>query len=108
MHINENQAILTDDNHVEIFTDGRKKFERLFQDIEEAKVYIHIQYYIIRRDELGKKLISLLTKSKRRREGPVYDELGSRQLTKGFSKHFEAGGEARPSSRPSRASLICV
>ena len=66
MHINENQAILTDDNHVEIFTDGRKKFERLFQDIEEAKVYIHIQYYIIRRDELGKKLISLLTKKQKK------------------------------------------
>lgn len=97
MHINENQAILTDDNHVEIFTDGREKFERLFQDIEEAKVYIHIQYYIIRRDDLGKKLISLLTK--KAKEGVkvrvLYDELGSRQLTKGFFKAFrEAGGEA--------------
>lgn len=97
MHLNENQAILTDDNHVEIFTDGREKFERLFQDIEEAKVYIHIQYYIIQRDVLGKKLISLLTK--KAKEGVkvrlLYDELGSRKLTKGFFKAFrEAGGEA--------------
>ncbi|MDT1800392.1 cardiolipin synthase, partial [Salmonella enterica subsp. enterica serovar Oslo] len=59
--------------------------------------YIHIQYYIIRRDELGKKLISLLTQ--KANEGVkvrvLYDELGSRQLTKGFFKAFrEAGGEA--------------
>ncbi|MGG1876128.1 cardiolipin synthase [Paenibacillus cisolokensis] len=97
MHINENQAILTDDNHVEIFTDGKEKFDRLFQDIEEAKEYIHLQYYIIRRDQLGKKLIAALTR--KAKEGVkvrvLYDELGSRKLTKGFFKKFrEAGGEA--------------
>ncbi|GAB6927333.1 cardiolipin synthase [Paenibacillus sp. JCM 10914] len=97
MQINENQAILTDDNHVDIFTDGRKKFDRLFQDIEEAEDYIHLQYYIIRRDELGKKLMSLLTKKAKQgvKVRVLYDELGSRQLTKGFFRAFrEAGGEA--------------
>lgn len=97
MLLNENQAILTDDNHVEIFTDGKEKFDRLFKDIEEAKEYIHIQYYIIRRDQLGKKLIAALTQ--KAKEGVkvrvLYDELGSRKLTKGFFKKFrEAGGEA--------------
>ncbi|OOC63543.1 cardiolipin synthase [Paenibacillus ihbetae] len=97
MQLNENQAIFTDDNKVEIFTDGRDKFQRLFQDIKEAKEYIHIQYYIIRRDQLGKSLMALLTK--KAREGVkvrvLYDQLGSRKLTKGFFKAFrEAGGEA--------------
>ncbi len=95
MHLRMNDALLTEDNKISIFTDGKKKFEQLFKDIDQAKNHIHIQYYIIKDGNLGKYFIELLTK--KAKEGVkvrvLYDELGSRTLHKKFFKKFkEAGG----------------
>jgi len=51
-----------DDNLVEVYHDGNTKFEKLLKDLESAKEFIHLQYYIMRNDELGAKLISVLAK----------------------------------------------
>jgi cardiolipin synthase A/B len=96
LHLLGNDAPLTRDNSVEIFTDGRAKFERLLKDIQSAKHHIHIQYYIIKRDNLGKRIRdTLIEKAK---EGVkvrvLYDELGSRGLSRRFFEELrEAGGE---------------
>lgn len=94
MHLMNNQAILTEDNSIDLFTDGEDKFNRLFEDIKVAKEFIHIQYYIIKRDKLGRRLVEALTE--KAKEGVkvrvLYDELGSRKLTKGFFKEFRAAG----------------
>lgn len=96
MHLINNHALLTQDNEVEIFTDGKKKFDSLLQDIQNAKDHIHLQYYIFKKDEIGKTLLkALIAKAK---EGIkvriLYDDLGSRRLTKRFFKELkEAGGE---------------
>ncbi|MFB6466401.1 cardiolipin synthase [Cytobacillus sp. Hz8] len=96
MHLINNDAVLTQDNLVDIFTDGGEKFDRLFNDIVGAKDHIHLQYYIIKNDQLGKKLIEVLTK--KAKEGVkvrvLFDGLGSRGLTKQFFKDLrKAGGE---------------
>jgi cardiolipin synthase A/B len=94
MHLINNQALLTEDNSVEIFTDGKEKFDQLFKDIKGARNYIHIQYYIIKNDNLGKRLIEALTVKVK--EGVkvrvLYDELGSRRLPKRLFKEFRAAG----------------
>jgi cardiolipin synthase len=94
MHLINNQAILTEDNSVTIFIDGNEKFDQLFRDIDAAKNYIHIQYYIIKNDNLGRKLIKALTA--KAKEGVkvrvLYDELGSRGLPKRLFKEFRAAG----------------
>ena len=94
MHLCTNDAVLTEDNEVSIFTDGNKKFEQLFKDIEQAKNHIHIQYYIIKDDNLGKRFISTLTK--KAKEGVkvrvLYDELGSRTLNKKYFHEFKKAG----------------
>ena len=46
------QAVLTDNNDVRIYTDGKEKFKALLEEMKKAKKYIHFQYYIIRNDEL--------------------------------------------------------
>ncbi|HWO75958.1 MAG TPA: cardiolipin synthase [Bacillus sp. (in: firmicutes)] len=97
MNLINNNAVLTQDNSVELFTDGHEKFARLFKDVEAAMDHIHLEYYMIKKDQLGKKLIDLLTK--KAKEGVkvrvLYDDVGSRGLTKRFFKEFrEAGGEA--------------
>lgn len=96
MHMINNQAILTEDNSVEIFTDGKEKFEQLFKDIKAARNYIHIQYYIIKNDNLGKKLIEALTSKAKQgvKVRILYDELGSRSLPKRSFREFrKAGGQ---------------
>lgn len=45
-------SIMTVDNKVDIFSDGREKFASLLKDIKSAKKYIHLEYYIIKNDFL--------------------------------------------------------
>src|SRR5690625_2502383 len=42
LHLKNNDAILTQDNKVTIFTDGEDKFNALLQDLEHAKDHIHL------------------------------------------------------------------
>ncbi|MCJ8014889.1 cardiolipin synthase [Paenibacillus sp. KQZ6P-2] len=108
MHLNNNHSIFTEENAVDIITDGQEKFDNLFKDIEAAKVYIHVQYYIIQNDNLGKKLINLLTQ--KAREGVkvrvLYDQLGSKKLTKRFFQDFREAGGLAEAFFPSKLRLI--
>ncbi|MCM3586201.1 cardiolipin synthase [Mesobacillus maritimus] len=96
LHLLGNDAPLTRDNSVDIFTDGKEKFEQLLKDIASAKHHIHIQYYIIKKDNLGKRIRdALIEKAK---EGVkvrvLYDELGSRGLSRKFFDELrQVGGE---------------
>src|SRR5690606_23098848 len=65
MHLFNNHGVLTEDNRLELLTDGQEKFKRLFEDIESATDYIHLQYYIIHNDRLGNQLIEALTRKAR-------------------------------------------
>ncbi|MGD6805006.1 cardiolipin synthase [Rossellomorea vietnamensis] len=96
MHLINNEAVLTQDNEIEVFTHGEDKFDSLLKDIEAARNHIHFQYYILRRDALGKRILSALTE--KAREGVkvrvLYDEMGSRTLNKRFFRDLiKAGGE---------------
>ncbi|WP_413380363.1 cardiolipin synthase [Alkalihalobacillus sp. 1P02AB] len=96
MHLMNNDALLTKKNHIDIYYDGKEKFNTLFEDIDRATSFIHIQYYIFKNDDLGKKLIKLLTK--KAAQGVtvrlLYDDLGSRKLRKKHLAELEnAGGE---------------
>lgn len=61
-NLNEGQAVLTDNNDICIYTDGREKFRALIKEMEQARNYIHMQYYIIRDDELWKEIEEVLIK----------------------------------------------
>ncbi|WP_313891898.1 cardiolipin synthase [Psychrobacillus sp.] len=96
MHLHNNHAVLTQDNKVDIFADGREKFDALLHDLENAKNHIHIQYYIFKLDNLGKSIYDvLLAKAKQGVEVRVlYDAMGSRSLRKRhFKELIELGGQ---------------
>ncbi|KKE79926.1 cardiolipin synthase [Bacilli bacterium] len=86
LHLRNDDAVLTQDNNVQIFTDGKEKFDSLIEDLEKAEDHIHLQYYIIRNDELGQRIArTLIRKAKQGVEVRVlYDDLGSRSLSKKF------------------------
>ncbi|MGG4034617.1 cardiolipin synthase [Paenibacillus cisolokensis] len=97
LNMASDQALYTQNNRIEVFTDGISKFDALFADIEAANDHIHLMYYIVRDDRLGRKLIETLTR--KAREGVkvrfLYDDIGSIRLQRKFFRSFqEAGGEA--------------
>ncbi|WP_042358788.1 cardiolipin synthase [Geomicrobium sp. JCM 19055] len=96
INLQSSTSIITTDNEVELFTEGKTKFDELFHDIRQAKEEINIQYYIIQRDELGIKLRDELTA--KAKEGVkvrlLYDDIGSRRLNRSFFKELiEHNGE---------------
>ncbi|MDG5472862.1 cardiolipin synthase [Jeotgalibacillus sp. ET6] len=108
MQLYNNDAVLTQDNSVDIFVDGQKKFEALFQDIEEAKNHVHIQTYILRRDDLAKRLMNLLIKKANQgvKVRILYDDMGSRGMTKRFFRELRAAGGEVEAFFPSNVPII--
>ena len=87
-------AVLTMDNTVDIFTDGQEKFDDLKRELELARQYIHIQYYIIKNDELFQSMIPIL--KKKVREGVevrvLYDGMGGRFMPERVWKELREAG----------------
>ncbi|SCG81627.1 cardiolipin synthase [Proteiniborus sp. DW1] len=108
MQLISDDSIFTQDNEVEIFTDGKEKFEALLDSIENAKHHIHMLYYIIKNDSLSRKVIAALTK--KAKEGVevrlLYDALGGRTLRKSFFKELTKAGGKVASFFPSKIPLI--
>ena len=89
-------APLTPYNDVTIFNHGNEKFQHLFEDIRLAKDSIHLEYFIWRGNDLGRRLIDALTE--RAKEGVevrvVLDDWGCKLTPKRFFRPLlEAGGE---------------
>ncbi|MBM7699483.1 cardiolipin synthase [Kurthia huakuii] len=96
MNLQTNDAVVTKNNHVELFDDGRDKFDSLLRDISRANDHIHVQYYIFKLDGIGQQIVDALTE--RAKAGVevriLYDALGSRNVRKRhFKKLLDAGGE---------------
>lgn len=68
----------TTNNNIEVYTDGNQKFERLLKDIENAKEYIHLEYFIIKESEIGTKIKNALIKKSKQgvKVRILYDDVG--------------------------------
>lgn len=77
-------AVLALRNQVDIITDGTEKFTQMKEDMRKATSYIHIQYYIIKKDEVFLSFFPLLTeKVKQGVEVRIlYDGMGGRFIPK--------------------------
>lgn len=90
-------AILTDDNDIDIFTDGNALYDTMIEDMKRAEHFIHIQYYIIKDDVLFDR-ISKVLKEKAAQGVEVrilYDAMGCRTFQRKHWKQLrECGVEA--------------
>ena len=86
-------------NDVKLFTNGKDKFDHLFADIEKAKKHIHVEYYVLLDDEIGRRFQeALIRKAKEGLEVRIiYDSFGSRKAKEKFFEEFRmAGIESEP------------
>lgn len=94
---NEN-SLISDNNKVELLTNGEDKFPRLLDDLAAAKRNIHLEYYIYEDDETGNAIANLLIKKVR--EGVavrfVYDAFGSSGIKRLARRLKENGVEVYP------------
>ncbi|CAM4157226.1 cardiolipin synthase [Paenibacillus alkaliterrae] len=104
MNLKSSYAVYTSNNEVEIFTEGKQKFDALLRDIEAAQHHIHLIYYIVRDDELGRRLVKAL--AAKAAEGVevkfLYDHIGSSSLPKRYFHELRAAGGQEAAFFPSR------
>ncbi|MCC8146145.1 MAG: cardiolipin synthase, partial [Bacteroidales bacterium] len=85
---NISDAQLLDGNQIDFYIDGEDKFRQFFMDIQNAENHVHILYYKIENDNLGRKFQELLIK--KAKEGItvrlIYDDVGSLKTPK---KYFD-------------------
>ena len=91
-------------NRVEIFVDGVAAFDAIFDNVRNARKYILLQFFIVRDDELGRRLKALLIEKARQGVAIyfLYDQMGSRKLAKPFISECRAAGIKMEAFRSSK------
>lgn len=87
-------AMLSDDNDIDIFTDGNEKFDALIEDMKKAEKFIHVQYYIIKNDVLMNRIRDVLVEKAAQgvEVRVLYDAMGCRSTSPKFWKKLRDEG----------------
>jgi cardiolipin synthase len=82
------------DNEVTIFKDGEEKFQALLRELKDAKHHIHMEYYIVKNDEIGNKVKKILIE--RAKSGVkvrfIMDRVGSIKIGKSYIRDLKKAG----------------
>lgn len=93
-HLNVSQALYSNNNVIDIYTDGTHKFKALFDAIEAAVSSIHVEYYIIKYDDLSMRLMDILIE--KAAQGVevrlLFDAMGGRYLPRSLLERFRSAG----------------
>ena len=90
------RSYYTQDNDVDLYTDGKELLESIIKDIRAAKETVNVEYYILKTDKIGRRFINVLTE--KAAEGVtvrlLIDALGSRYVNRRFLREYvKAGGK---------------
>ena len=91
---NVNKALPFDGNEVEIYTDGFSMFLSLLRSVYNAKHHIHIEFYIIENDPVGRMLRDALIDKSRQgvKVRLLYDDVGCWKVDNGFYEQMLCEG----------------
>ncbi|SHF27512.1 cardiolipin synthase [Caloramator proteoclasticus] len=91
---NNSDSPLFVDNDIEIFSNGEEKFNALFKEIERAEHHIHLEYYIVKSDDIGNRLKDLLIKKSKEgvRVRFIIDRVGAIKLSRRYIKDLRENG----------------
>jgi len=92
--LNQDNAAYSDNNAVDVYIHGEDKFAAFKEAIKSARHHIHMEYYILRGDELGREIIDLLTE--RAAAGVevrvLFDAVGVQKVKREFFANLRAAG----------------
>lgn len=94
MLLASSHSLISQDNQVEIFHNGIDLFDSMINDIKNAKDYIHMQYFIIRNDNLSRNIVKIL--AEKAAQGVevkiLYDGMGCIALPRKFFDQLHKNG----------------
>jgi cardiolipin synthase A/B len=94
MLLENNGAAVTRNNDIKVYTDGKLKFADLLEAIGKARDHVHMEYFILKDDGIGRDIMTALTE--RSRAGTevrlLVDGVGSGGLPRHFFEAFEKAG----------------
>ncbi len=92
--LNNNKALLTHNNKVQILNNGNETFPAIFEALKAANHHIHLEYYMIEEGEIGTQLKSILIE--KALQGIeirlIYDDVGSWGLSNNFINDLKNAG----------------
>ena len=99
MNLKNNDSLLVCSDSAEIFTTGDTFFDSLYKDIANARQSVNLEYFIFKKDKIGKRFMDLLCKKARDgvKVNLLYDDFGCFFTpTRFLQKLNRAGGEVHP------------
>lgn len=92
--LNSSRSPVTVNNQVEVLHNATVTFDRILQQIKRAKVFVHLEYYIVKDDEIGNKIADLLIEKVRQGVEVrfIYDDVGSWGLSKKYVNRLRQAG----------------
>jgi len=83
-------------NKSRLLVDGEATFRSIFEGIDSAEHYVLVQFFIIKDDDIGRKLqIKLMKKAQENvKVYFLYDEIGSHKLPEGYLRDMQVAGVA--------------
>lgn len=97
----QQEAPLTKNNQVKLYTEGETFFHDMLKDMVRAKEIINVEFYTFYSDNIGNRVLQLLIKKAKQgvKVRVIYDAWGSMGATKAwFDQLRAAGGEVLPLS----------
>ncbi|GHU92256.1 cardiolipin synthase [Bacteroidia bacterium] len=89
-----NDSALLQGSEIEIFTNGKEKFDALIRDLESAMHHIHLQYYIFEDDGIGDRIKEILIRKVK--EGVhvrvLYDDVANWKVKNRFYDEMQNQG----------------
>lgn len=103
-----NRSRLLYGSKVEIITDGNRKFEKLMEDLKNARHHIHFEYFLFRKDEISRRIRALLMQ--KAEEGVevrfIYDNIANIDIFPSYyNKMRKSGVQVKPFTKFSLSSI---
>ena len=92
--VRDNSSPLTGNNRVTLLLNGETKFPDLLDALQQARHHIHIEYYIYDDDRIGNAIKEILIQKAKAgvQVRFIYDDFGSRAITKKLVPELQAAG----------------
>lgn len=88
------ESPVTQHNGCRVFSGTREAYESMLEAMEQAQENIHMEFYIFREDEIGRRFQELMIRKAHQgvRVRLLCDGLGSHKLGRGFVRELESAG----------------
>ena len=94
MLLKNNSSFLSSNNHMDVYHSGAAVYNAIYEDLQSATKFIHMQYYLMEDGVVAKNISDILIE--RSHSGVqvslVLDGIGSRKLSEDFIKNLQANG----------------